>query len=200
MGLLKLAFLDRLNWLHCLLFFPSKYYSSYCTQQHKHKNPPEDIEKVPLIVEFFYINQSKYDVHKHRSLNQEIMIRLMKFLMCLYLLFYCHERWRDRAHSCEFGCCSFSLRDLMFSPSLFLDKWDPELNGFWTGGRKVALWVWIEIEKGEHTGNLLDSKWLQILRKGWYDLPKLHRVDINQRTGPARDPRSGLALTVVLGI
>lgn len=30
--------------------------------------------------------------------------------------------------------------------------------------------------------------------------PKLHRVDINQRTGPARDPRSGLALTVVLGI
>lgn len=28
--------------------------------------------------------------------------------------------------------------------------------------------------------------------------PKLHRVDINQRIGPARDLRSGLLLTVVL--
>lgn len=38
------------------------------------------------------------------------------------------------------------------------------------------------------------------LEKGGVFFSKLHRPDINQRTGPARDPRIGLALALVFGL
>lgn len=40
----------------------------------------------------------------------------------------------------------------------------------------------------------------QCLEKGGVVFPKLHRADTNQRTGPARDPRIGLALALVFGL
>lgn len=131
------------------------------------------IEKVPLIVEYyFFLHKANMMFINIEAWIKRLQIWLMKFLMCPYLLFYCLERWRDQSTLLWVWLLQFFLKGfdvLIVTHSGQIRSWVEWL--FWTVGGKVALWVWIDIRDGEYRGNLLDSKWFQMLRKGWHDLP-----------------------------